>query len=415
MKILYKLSNLDISQIRNDFPILDKEVNGSRLVYLDNAATTQRPDNVIEAVKNFCEETNSNIHRGVHTLSYNATRLYEEAHEKVADFVGAESWKEIIFTRNATEAINLVAYGWGLHNLEKGDEIVITITEHHSNIVPWQMLRDLKGVTLKYLDVDDEGNLITDNLEEIITNNTKLVCINHISNVLGTINPVKEVTRAARNAGAIVLVDGAQSAPHYPVNVNDLDCDFFAASGHKMLAPFGIGFLYGRSELLESMQPFNYGGDMIETVTMEESTWNELPWKFEAGTPNVSGGVGLGAAVDYLNSLGMSEIAEYEHELTKYAASSLGELPFIQLYGPPGDQKIGVYSFNVEGVHPHDVAWILDENGIAVRSGHHCAQPLMRRLGIKNAVRASFYFYNTFDEIDRLVDALYQVKKTFRR
>lgn len=412
---MYKTVNLNVSEIRKDFPILDKEINGSKLVYLDNAATTQRPSQVIESVKRFSGETNSNIHRGVHTLSYNATKLYEEAHQKTADFIGAESWHEIIFTRNATEAINLVAYGWGLHSLGEGDEIVVTITEHHSNIVPWQMLRDMKGITLKFIDVYDDGRLKTDNLDNIITNRTKMVCINHISNVLGTINPVKEIIKAARKVGALVLVDGAQSVPHYPVNVRDIDCDFFAASGHKMLAPFGIGFLYGKRRLLEDMQPFNYGGDMIETVTKEKSTWNELPWKFEAGTPNVSGGVGLGAAIDYLAGIGMNEIAAYENELARYAAEKLGELPFIQIYGPSSEHKIGVFSFNFDGVHPHDVAWILDENGIAVRSGHHCAQPLMNRLGIKNAVRASFYLYNTFEEIDKLTESLYKVKKTFKR
>lgn len=412
---MYKTKILDITEIRRNFPILERKVNGSDLVYMDNAATTQRPSSVIEAVKNFSERSNSNIHRGVHTLSYEATLLYEDAHKKVADFIGADSWQEIVFTRNTTESINLVAYGWGLHNLEQGDEIVITIMEHHSNIVPWQMLSKVKGINLKYLDVDDSGNLKMDEVKDVITENTKLVCLNHISNVLGTINPINEIIREARKVGALVLVDGAQSAPHYPVNVKDMDCDFFAASGHKMLGPFGIGFLYGKRELLEYMEPFNYGGDMIETVTREESTWNELPWKFEAGTPNVSGGIGLGAAIDYLNETGMNEIVEYEHELTKYAEERLSDLPYIHLYGPSSEHKIGVFSFNFEGVHPHDVAWILDENGIAVRSGHHCAQPLMNRLGIKNAVRASFYLYNTKEEIDKLADSLQKVKKLFKR
>ncbi len=412
---MYKTKNLDITEIRQDFPIMEREVNGSGLVYMDNAATTQRPSAVIEAVKSFSEKSNSNIHRGVHTLSYEATRLYEDAHQKVADFIGAGSWQEIVFTRNATESINLVAYGWGLHNLREGDEIVLTIMEHHSNIVPWQMLCKHTGAVLRYIDVDENGTLKTEEARDVITGKTRIVCLNHISNVLGTINPIDEIIKEARKVGALVLVDGAQSVPHYPVNVNDIDCDFFAASGHKMLGPFGIGFLYGKRELLESMEPFNYGGDMIETVTREESTWNELPWKFEAGTPNVSGGIGLGAAIDYLNKIGMNEIVEYEHRLTRYAEERLSELPFLRIYGPPAVNKIGVFSFNFEGVHPHDVAWILDENGIAVRSGHHCAQPLMNRLGIKNAVRASFYLYNTEEEIDKLTDSLLKVKKLFRR
>jgi len=409
------MKKFKVTEIRNDFPILNKYINGSRIVYLDNAATTQRPHSVINSVKEFSEETNSNIHRGVHTLSYEATKLYEDAHKKVSKFIGADSWQEIIFTRNATEAINLVAYGWGLHNLKSGDEILLTITEHHSNIVPWQMLRDIKGIKLKFLDVDDEGNLRLEQLDDLLTSRTCLVCVNHISNVLGTVNQVETIIKSAREKGALVLIDGSQSVPHYPVDVKKIDCDFLAASGHKMLGPFGIGFLYGKREILENMEPFNYGGDMIETVTKEKSTWNELPWKFEAGTPNVSGGIGLGAAVDYLNKIGMKEITAYEDELTRYASEKLYELPFIKVYGKGAGQKIGVFSFNFEGIHPHDVAWILDENGIAVRSGHHCAQPLMNRLGIKNAVRASFYLYNTKEEIDKLAETLGKVKKVFKR
>lgn len=412
---MYRTDIYDVDRIRKDFPILKRKVNGSEITYLDNAATTQKPVQVIESVKQFYEHSNSNIHRGVHTLSYEATELYEGAHEKVADFIGAANWQEIIFTRNATESINLVAYAWGLHNLKEGDEVLITIMEHHSNIVPWQMLRDLKGIGLKVLDVDDDGNLRLDDLKKLITNKTKLVCINQISNVLGTVNPVNEIIEEAKKMGAYTLVDAAQSVPHCPVNVREMDCDFLVASGHKMLAPFGIGFLYAKQHILEEMEPFNYGGDMIESVTLEKSTWNELPWKFEAGTPNVSGGIGLGAAVDYISSIGIEKIKAHEDELTLYAHDRFSDLPYVNLYGSKPEQKIGVFSFNFENIHPHDVAWILDESGIAVRSGHHCAQPLMRRLGIENAVRASFYLYNTRDEIDKLVDTLYKVKKIFKR
>ncbi len=403
----------DVNKIRSDFPILKRQINGSPLIYLDNAATTQKPLQVIESISNFYKDRNSNIHRGVHTLSYEATTLYESAHKKVADFIGASKWQEIVFTRNATESINLVAYGWGLRKLSEGDEVIITIMEHHSNIVPWQMLRDIKGIKVKVLDVDNNGELKVDEFEDLLTDKTKLVCLNHISNVLGTINPIEKIISQAKEAGALVLVDAAQSVPHHPVDVKKLDCDFLVASGHKMLAPFGIGFLYGRGKLLEDMEPFNYGGDMIESVTLEKSTWNELPWKFEAGTPNVSGGIALGEAIDYINSIGISAISDYEKKLTHYTHEKLEELDFLEIYGPPPEKKIGVFSFNIPGVHPHDVAWVLDENGIAVRSGHHCAQPLMKRLNIENAVRASLYLYNTVEEIDALIDSLLKAKKMF--
>ena len=399
--------------IRKDFPIFERKINEKPLIYFDNAATTQKPNTVIEAEKRFYEETNANIHRAVHTLSYESTLLYQDSHKKVANFIGANSWREIIFTRNATESINLVAYGWGLHNLKEGDEVLITIMEHHSNIVPWQMVRNSRGIKLRFLDVDDRGRLRLDELPKLLSERTKLVGIIHASNVLGTINPLEEIIKEAKKVGALVLVDAAQSVPHFPLDVNQMGCDFLVASGHKMLAPTGTGFLYGRRELLDQMEPFLYGGDMIETVTVEKATWNELPWKYEAGTPNIAGGIGLGAAVDYLRKLGMEKIIAHETELVIYALESLSDFPWIDIYGPKDGERVGVISFNIRGVHPHDVAGILDEEGIAVRSGHHCAQPLMRRLGIENAVRVSFYLYNTKEEIDKLTEVLREAKRLF--
>jgi len=410
-----KAINLDPYEIRNDFPILRRKIGEKPLIYFDNAATTQKPTSVIEAEKRFYEEANANIHRAVHTLSYESTVLYENAHKKVADFIGAKNWREIVFTRNATESINLVAYGWALHNLREGDEILITVMEHHSDIVPWQMLRDSKGVELRFLDVYDDGRLKLDDLPKLLSERTKLVGIIHASNVLGLVNPVEEIVREAKKVGALVLVDAAQSVPHFPIDVSRLGCDFLVASGHKMLAPTGTGFLYGRSELLEAMEPFLYGGDMIETVTLEKTTWNELPWKYEAGTPNIAGAVGLGAAVDYLTGLGMERIIAHERELLNYAFEVLSDFPWIEIYGPKCKdvESVGVISFNIKGVHPHDVAGILDEEGIAVRSGHNCTQPLMRRLGIENAVRVSFYLYNTRQEIDKLIAVLRETKRLF--
>lgn len=405
---------IDIENLRDDFPILKRKIRENPLIYFDNAATTQKPNSVIEAIKNFYENTNSNIHRGVHTLSYESTILYEEAHKSVAEFIGAESWKNIVFTRNATESINLVAHGWGLQNLKENDEVIISLMEHHSNIVPWQMLRDLKGIKLKFLDVDDEGNLKMDELPKLINERTKLVGITHASNVLGVVNPIREIIDEAKKVGALVLIDAAQSVPHLEVDVKELGCDFLVASGHKMLGPTGIGFLYSSEELLEKMEPFNYGGDMIEKVTVEKSTWNELPWKFEAGTPNIAGGIGLSSAVDYLKNVTMEKVAEHERDITRYALSRFSELPIVDIYGPKEGERIGVITFNLPGVHPHDVAWVLDEEGIAVRSGHHCAQPLMRRLGIENAIRASFYLYNSKSEVDKMIEAIKKAIKIFK-
>lgn len=414
MEKLIKSSSLNPELVKNDFPVFKRKVNGKALVYLDNAATSQKPESVINSIDDYYKNHNSNIHRGVHTLSYESTVMYEEAHKKVADFISARDWKEIIFTRNATESINLLAYGWGLHNLREGDEIVITIMEHHSNIVPWQMLRDFKGIKINVLGVDENGDLKLEDLSGMLSDRTKLVSVIHASNVLGTVNPVKQITQEAKKVGAMVLIDAAQSAPHIPINVQDIGCDFLVASGHKMVGPTGIGFLYGRSELLEEMEPFMYGGDMIEKVTLSKSTWNELPWKFEAGTPNIAGGIGLGTAVDYLQNVGLENIYNHEEELLSYALEKMSEFEWINVYGHKGNsESVGVISFNVEGVHPHDVAGMLDEQGIAVRSGHHCAQPLMNELSMDYAARMSFYLYNTKDEIDLCIETLKKVKKLF--
>ena len=407
-------AGLDVERVRMDLPILSRQVNGHPLVYLDNAASTQRPIQVVEAMNRYYLEYNANIHRAIHTLGYESTVAYEEAHKKVAKFINAKSWREIIFVRNATEALNLVAMAWGAANLRAGDEVVVSLMEHHSNIVPWQMLRDRLGMTLKFIPVTPAGTLDLEAADRMITPRTRLVGLVHASNVLGAINPVREVREMARRAGALFLLDGAQSVPHMPIDVQELDCDFFAASGHKMLGPTGIGFLYGRKKLLQDMPPFMTGGDMIATVTCEGSTWNELPWKFEAGTAAIAEGIGLGAAVDYLSSLGMENIYRSEKELCDYALSRLTNIDGLTLYGHREGESLAVFSFNLGAIHPHDAANALDRFGIAVRSGHHCAQPLMNQLGMDNTLRASFYLYNTNAEVDALVAALGELKKIFR-
>ena len=407
---------IDPGKIRRDFPIFERQIQGKPLVYLDNAATTQRPRQVISAVRDFYEQRNANVHRAVHTLSYEASLAYEEAHRRVAEFIGAAGPEEVIFTRNATEALNLVAYAWGLWELREGDEVLLTVMEHHSNIVPWLTLRRLKGITLKFIDVDDHGRLKLEELPRLLPGQTRLVGVVHASNVLGTVNPVAEIAEEAHRVGALVLVDGAQAVPHLPVDVKELDCDLLAASGHKMLGPTGIGFLYGKRGLLEEMEPFLYGGDMIETVTLEGASWNSLPWKFEAGTANIAGGIGLATAVDYLEGLGMERVYRHERRLLEYAWERLSRVEGLTLYGPPPEEieRLGIVTFNLEGVHPHDVATVLDSEGIAVRSGHHCAQPLMARLGMEFAVRASFYIYNTEEEVDRLIAALEGAREIFK-
>ena len=401
-------------KIRKDFPILNRKVKGKPLVYLDNAATSQKPKIVIETLNNFYSHYNANIHRGIHELSAEATDMHEEARQKVANFINAKSAEEIIFVRNATEAINLVAYTWGLHTLQKGDRVVSTVMEHHSNIVPWQFIRDLKGIDLVYADVTEDGLLDYENMSQLINENTKLVTVTLMSNVLGTINDVKRIVKQAHEVGALVLVDGAQGVPHLPVDVQELECDFLAFSGHKMMGPTGIGVLYGKKDILLEMPPFLGGGDMIKEVHLDKTTFNDLPWKFEAGTPNIAGAIGLGAAVDYLSSLGMEKVRAHEKYLTEYALEKMSDIPHINIIGPKdASKKGGVISFTLGDIHPHDIASILNEEGIAVRSGHHCAQPLLERFGINATARASMYVYNTRSEIDVLVDALNRALELF--
>ncbi len=402
---------MNLQEIRSWFPILEREVNGHPLVYLDNAATTQRPRQVIEAVQRFYETYNANVHRSPHTLSFEATEAYERAHRAVARFIGASSWREVVFVRNATEGLNLFAYAWGLSHLQEGDEIVTTVSEHHSNLVPWQFLARRTGATLRVVDVDDEGRWNPDDIRRELSERTRLVALGHASNITGVVHPVQEVARAAHEAGALVVVDAAQSLPHLPVNVQALGADVLVASGHKMLGPMGIGLFWARREVLEEMDPFLYGGNMIQTVTLQEATWNELPWKFEAGTPNVAGAVGLEAALQVLEKVGMEAIYQHEVVLTTYALERLAAIPDVEVYGPRDvHDRIGVISFNLRGIHPHDVAYVLDQQGVAVRSGHHCAQPLLERLGAGNTVRASFYLYNTKEDVDRWIEALQRVR-----
>jgi cysteine desulfurase/selenocysteine lyase len=403
----------DVEAIRADFPILQRRVNGHPLVYLDNAATSQKPRQVIDALVHYYEFTNANVHRGLHTLAEEATEAYESARAKVARFIGAEP-ESVVFTRNATEAINLVAYAWGLANLKSGDRIVLTEMEHHSNIVPWQLIARLTGAQLHYVPFTPEGELDMEALDNALRQEPKMVAIVHVSNVLGTVNPVEEITRKAHAVGAKVLIDGAQAVPHKPVDVTRIGCDFYAFSGHKMLAPTGIGALYARRELLEEMPPFLGGGSMIRRVTHEFSTWADIPTKFEAGTPNIADAIGFGAAVDYLQHVGMEAIRQHEQRLTAEALRLLEAEEDIVVYGPRDPQRrCGLVSFNFKHVHPHDVAQVLDARGIAIRAGHHCCQIIMRRLDVTATARASFYLYNTIEEIHTLVEALDDVRKVF--
>ena len=405
----------DIDQIRRDFPILEREVHGKQLVYLDNAATTQKPRSVIDALVHYYEYYNANIHRGLHTLAEEATAAYEGARLKTARFINAAyPEEEIIFTRNTTESINLVANAWGRKFLKPGDEIVFTAMEHHSNIIPWQLIALATGAKLRYIEIDDDGKLIWEDVVAKIGPKTKIVAITQMSNVLGTINPVKEIAAIAHRFGAVVLVDGAQSVPHMPVDVQDLDCDFLAFSAHKMLGPTGVGVLYGKREVLNAMDPFLGGGEMIMKVTYETSTYANLPNKFEAGTPNIADVIAFGAAIDYLGGLGMDAVRAHEIEITQYAIDALSAVEGVTIYGPKDAQdKGGAVTFNYGDVHPHDLSQVLDQQGIAIRAGHHCAQPLMRRLGCVATARASFYLYNRKDEVDALIDGLAATDRIF--
>ncbi len=404
---------MNVDKIREDFPILKRKVNGKPLIYLDSAATTQKPRHVIEAEKLFYEKHNANIHRGVHALSEESTEMHENARERIAKFIGAKP-EEIIFTRNATEAINLVLYSWAMQNINKGDKIVTTEMEHHSNFVPWQQLAKEKGARLEFIGVDSNGFLKENDIEKKIPG-SKLVAFTHMSNVMGTITDAEHIIKKARDAGAVALVDAAQSVPHMPLDARKLDADFLAFSGHKMLGPTGIGVLFGKKDLLESMKPFNYGGDMIKEVHKTGTIFNEPPWKFEAGTPNIAGAVGLGAAVDYLRSLGMEDVRRHEIELTRYALEEMEKIQDINIYGPrDAERKGGVAAFNLNGMHSHDVASVLNDDGIAIRSGHHCAMPLLERLGICDACRASFYVYTKKEEIDALVEGLQRARRIFK-
>jgi len=401
------MCKIDVDRIRKDFPILNREINGHKLIYLDNAATSQRPWQVAQAVYDFYTKHNANIHRGLHTLSEEATEMYEEAHRAVKEFINARTWEEIIFTRNTTEAINLVAYSLGLRRFKPGDEIIITMMEHHSNMVPWQMLKDLYGIKLHYIKLRPDGTLDLEHYRSLLSPNTKLVSVAHVSNVLGVINPVKEIIKLAHDVGALVLIDAAQSAPHLKLDVQDIDCDFMAFSGHKMLGPTGIGVLYGKKELLEEMDPFLRGGDMIKQVKIEGASWNDLPWKFEAGTSNIAGGIGLKAAIEYLQNIGMDCIFEHEKALAKYTINKLKEIEEVKLFGP--EERIGVISFIVEGISPDLVGIAMNEKGIAIRTGCHCAQPLHEFFGIRGTARASFYLYNTFEEADKFIERLKEI------
>lgn len=405
---------IDIQKIRADFPILAQEINEKPLAYLDNAATSQKPKQVIEALTHYYEFDNANVHRGVHTLAARATDAYESARGKVAKFIHAREVAEIIFTRGTTSAINLVVDSYAEANIEAGDEIVISYLEHHSNLIPWQQLAKRKGAVLKYIELEEDGTISVEQAQKTISEKTKIVALAHVSNVLGTITPIKEIAAIAHKFGAVILVDGAQAVPHMEVNVVDLDADFYAFSGHKMMAPTGIGALYGKRELLDAMEPTEFGGEMIDFVELYDSTWKELPWKFEAGTPIIGGAIALGAAIDYLAEVGLANIHAHEQELVGYAIEEMSKIEGITIYGPKdASKRCGLVTFNLEGAHPHDIATILDEDGIAIRAGHHCAQPLMKWLDVSSTARASFYIYNTKEEIDALIDGLKLTKEYF--
>ena len=402
----------NVEEIRQDFPILQREVYGRPLIYLDNAATTQKPRSVVEAISNEYYSTNANVHRGVHFLSQKATDLHEAARERVRQFINARSTAEVLFTRGTTESLNLVSSSFGEAFLKEGDEVIVSVMEHHSDIVPWQLLRERKGIVIRVIPMDDSGRLDLEAYERLFSERTRLVCVAHVSNVLGTVNPVKQMAATAHAHGAYMLVDGAQSIPHFKVDVQDLDCDFLTFSGHKIYGPTGIGVLYGRESLLEKMPPYQGGGEMIARVTFEHTTYERLPYKFEAGTPDYVGTHALAAAIDYVEALGMDEIAAHERRLTQYAMERLGAIKDMHLYGTTSD-KDAVVAFNVGNIHPLDLGTLLDRLGIAIRTGHHCAQPLMQRCGVEGMARASFALYNTMDEIDRLAEGIERVSKMF--
>ena len=403
----------DVEKIRKDFPILSRAVHGKPLVYLDNGATSQKPRAVLEALRIYYEEYNSNVHRAVHELSARATREYESAREKIARFINAAESREVVFTRGTTESINLVAHSWGRANLRPGDEILITHMEHHSNIVPWQMLCQSTGAVLKVAPVTDVGELDMDAFEKLLGARTRLVSVTHVSNVLGTVNPVKKIAALAHARGAVVIIDGAQAVPHAKVDVRDLDADFYAFSGHKVFGPTGVGVLYGKAALLEAMPPWQGGGDMIEKVSFSGTTYNTIPHKFEAGTPNIAGVIGLGAAVDYVSHVGMDRIRDHEKELLARATEKLSAIPGLRIIGT-AREKAAVISFTLEGAHPHDIGALLDQQGVAIRTGHHCAMPLMERFGVTATARASFAFYNTVEEVDVLAKSLLKAREILR-
>ena len=405
-------AGFDVERIREDFPVLKQKIHGKPLVYLDNAATSQKPQSVIDAIVKFYTVDCANIHRGVHELSQRSTAAYEETRTKTKRFLNARTKSEIIFVRGTTEGINLVTFSWGRTNVREGDEIVIAGLEHHSNIVPWQILCEEKGAKLRVIPINDRGELILEEYEKLLGPRTRMVAIGHVSNALGTINPVRQIIEMAHRAGALTLVDGAQAVPHMKVDVQALDADFYAFSGHKVFGPTGIGVLYGKTKLLNAMPPYQGGGDMIRTVTFEKTTYNDLPYKFEAGTPDIAGGIGLGAALDYVAHIGIDKIAAYEHELLLYGTEALSRIPGLRIIGT-AREKAAVLSFVIEGIHPHDIGTVLDRQGIAVRTGHHCAQPVMDRYQVPATTRASLAFYNTIAEIDALTDGLQKVKEIF--